>query len=118
MLRHIFYNNIRASDQAFRPIQAFFTEKRLSIYKSQIRPQVKLRYVVGIVDPHNISQFDLGADLAFPRQPQLRAPSCSARTSCGRSAHDPKGLRLNSDFVFATEVKIRTRGTAVDPGMK
>jgi len=33
--------------------------------KSQIRPQVKLRYVVGIDDPHNISQFDLGADLAF-----------------------------------------------------
>jgi hypothetical protein len=27
--------------------------------------EVKLRYVVGIDDPHNISQFDLGADLAF-----------------------------------------------------
>ena len=73
---------------------------------------------MGIDDAHNISQFHLGADLAFLRQPQLRAPSCSARTSCGRSAHDPKGLRLNSDFVFATEIKILTRGTAVDPGRK
>ena len=50
-------------------------------------------------------------------------PSCEhhpalRRTSCGRSAHDPKGLRLNSDFVFATEIKILTRGTAVDPGRK
>jgi hypothetical protein len=32
---------------------------------SQIRPQVKLRYVVGIVDGHNISQFHLGAGVAF-----------------------------------------------------
>jgi hypothetical protein len=40
------------------------------------------------------------------------------RTSCGRSAHDPNELRLNSDFVFATDLKIRTPGTAVDPGMK
>jgi hypothetical protein len=33
--------------------------------KSQIRPQVKLRYVVGIVDIHDISQFHLGLGLAF-----------------------------------------------------
>jgi hypothetical protein len=36
------------------------------------------------------------------------------RSSCGRSAHYPNSrnrLRLNSDFVFATEIKIRTRGT-------
>ena len=33
--------------------------------ESQIRPQVKLSYVVGIVDGHNISQFHTRARLAF-----------------------------------------------------
>ena len=32
--------------------------------ESQTRPPVKLRYVVGIDDPHNISQFHTGAGLA------------------------------------------------------
>ena len=68
--------------------------------------------------PTTYLNFTRGRVWSLPRQPQLRAPSCSARTSCGRSAHDPKGLRLNSDFVFATEIKILTRGTAVDPGRK
>jgi hypothetical protein len=40
------------------------------------------------------------------------------RSFCGRSAHSPNRRGLNSDFVFATEIKIRTRGTAVDLGMK
>jgi hypothetical protein len=33
--------------------------------KCQPRPRVKLRYVVGIVDGHNIAQFHTGAGLAF-----------------------------------------------------
>jgi len=54
----------------------------------------------------------------FPVSPSCEHHPALRRTSCGRSAHDPKGLRLNSDFVFATEIKILTRGTAVDPGRK
>ena len=68
--------------------------------------------------PTTYLNFTRGRIWLFPASPSSEHRPALRRTSYGRSAHDPKGLRLNSDFVFATEIKILTRGTAVDPGRK
>jgi hypothetical protein len=62
--------------------------------------------------------FTQGNERLMSASPSSEHHPALRRSSCGRSAHYPYRLGLNSDFVFGSEIQIRTRGTAVDLGMK